>query len=142
MSKKTLIATAVGTAFVSSLAVAPVASAAGNPFGLSSLASGYQVADNTPAKPMEGRCGGMKAGEGKCGGVKAGEGKCGMSMADTNKDGKISKEEAAKHQEVMFNLMDTNKDGFIDQTEMGKMRNGMCGAYQAKVPEGKSGGTK
>ena len=137
MSKKTLIATAVGTAFVSSLAVAPIASAAGNPFLLAGLASGYQVADNTPAKPMDGKCGGMKAGEGKCG----------MSMADTNKDGKVSKEEAANHQEAMFNQMDTNKDGFIDKTEMGKMRYGMCGegkcgANKTKPMEGKCGGMK
>jgi uncharacterized low-complexity protein len=95
MSKKTLIAAAVGTAFAATLA-APVASAAGNPFELSALASGYQVADNHSAtKPMEGKCGGdKKAGEGKCGADKAkmkdgkcGEGKCGADKAKM-KDGK------------------------------------------------------
>ena len=120
MSKKSLIATAVGTAFAATLA-APVVSAAGNPFALSSLASGYQVADNaTPAKPMDGKCGGNMN-------TKAGDGKCGMSMADTNKDGKISKEEADKQHEAMFTQMDTNKDGSIDKSEMGKMKDGKCG---------------
>jgi len=138
MSKKTLIATAVGTAFVSSLAVAPIASAAGNPFALSGLSSGYQVADTTtPAKPMDGKCGSMKTGEGKCG----------MSMADTNKDGKISPEEASAQQKAMFTQMDANKDGFVDQSEMAKMKDGKCGegkcgANKAKAMEGKCGGMK
>lgn len=132
MSKKTLIAVA-GSAFVASLAAAPIASAAENPFALSGLTSGYQVADSTtPAKPMEGKCGGMKAGEGKCG----------MSMADTNKDGKVSKEEAAAHQDVMFTQMDTNKDGFIDQDEMNKMKAGMCGGMKGKGMDGKCGAAK
>jgi uncharacterized low-complexity protein len=96
MSKKTLIATAVGSAFVSSLAVAPIASAAANPFALSGLNAGYQVADNHSAKPVEGKCGGkteadMKAKEGKCGNTakmkdgKCGEGKCGANKADAGK---------------------------------------------------------
>ena len=132
MSKQTLIAAAVGTAFAAGLAAAPVASAAENPFALSGLSSGYQVADaSTPAKPMEGKCGCMY--------MKAGEGKCGMPMADTNKDGKVSKDEADNMHASMFTQMDANKDGFIDQTEMGKMRDGMCGG---KMMQGKCGGTK
>jgi uncharacterized low-complexity protein len=116
MSKKTLIAAAVGTAFAATLA-APVASAAGNPFALSALSSGYQVADShTAGKSMEGKCG---------------EGKCGMSMGDTDKDGKISK---AEH-DAMFAKKDANKDGYVDKTEMGKMGEGKCG-------EGKCGGMK
>jgi len=99
MSKKTLIATAVGSAFVASMAAAPLASAAGNPFALSGLSSGYQLADNqgemkpTDKKMPEGKCG-----EGKCGATrkdakatemkptdkkmpegKCGEGKCGAT---------------------------------------------------------------
>ncbi len=136
MSKKTLIAAAVGTAFAAGLSAAPLAVAAENPFALSGLSSGYQVADNT-AKPMEGKCGGMKAGEGKCG----------MSMADANKDGKVSKEECEKHRDAMFEKFDTNKDGFIDKTEMAKMMDGMCGGAKAKMKdskcgEGKCGGMK
>jgi len=125
MSKKTLIATAVGSAFVASMAATPIALAAENPFALSGLSSGYQVADHHVAKPMEGKCGGMKAGEGKCG----------MSMMDANKDGKVSKEEFVKQHEAMFGTMDANKDGFLDNTEMGKMMQGKCG-------EGKCGGMK
>ncbi len=102
MSKKSLIATAVGTAFAATLA-APVASAASNPFALSALSSGYQVADNHAAKPVEGKCGGkteaeMKAKDGKCGNTakmkdgKCGEGKCGATKSKDD----ASKAEAGK----------------------------------------------
>lgn len=142
MSKKTLIAAAAGTAFAASMAAAPIVSAAENPFALTALSSGYQVADSTPAKPMEGKCGGaMKPTEGKCGGMKAGKGKCDAATMDTNKDGKVSKEEFIKAHEAMFDSMDTNKDGSLDKAEMGKMMEGMCGG--AKKPmEGKCGGMK
>lgn len=120
---------------------------------------GAEMKKDAGTKAAEGKCGegkcgaemkkdaGTKAAEGKCGEGKCGEGKCGMSMADTNKDGKISKEEADKQHEAMFTQMDTNKDGFIDKTEMGKMRNGMCGegkcgANKTKPMEGKCGGVK
>jgi uncharacterized low-complexity protein len=141
MSKKNLIATAVGSAFVASMAAAPIASAAENPFALSGLSSGYQVADNHAAKPMEGKCGGMNAGEGKCGGMKAGEAKCDMPMMGADKDGKISKEAFTKRHETMFDSMDTNKDGFLDKAEMGKMMQGACGGAR-KPMEGKCGGMK
>lgn len=102
MSNKTLIAAAVGTAFAATLA-APVASAASNPFALSALSAGYQVADNHAAKPVEGKCGGkteaeMKAKEGKCGNTakmkdgKCGEGKCGAAKSKDD----ASKAEAGK----------------------------------------------
>jgi uncharacterized low-complexity protein len=110
MSKNTLIAAAAGSAFVASLAAAQIASAAENPFALSGLSSGYQVADNHGAqtKAKEGKCGGkteaeMKAKEGKCGNTakmkdgKCGEGKCGAttSKGDASK-GDASKAEAGK----------------------------------------------
>jgi uncharacterized low-complexity protein len=133
MSKQTLIAAAVGTAFAAGLAAAPIASAAENPFALSALSSGYQVADSsTPAKPMDGKCGCMY--------MKAGEGRCGMPMADTDKDGKVSKEEADKMHATMFTQMDANKDGFIDTAEMGKMmHDGKC---DGKMMQGKCGAAK
>lgn len=131
MSKHTLITAAVSSAFAAGLAAAPIASAAENPFALSGLSSGYQVADNQTTVPMEGKCGCMY--------MKAGEGKCGMSMADTNKDGKISKDEADKMHNSMFTQMDANKDGFVDSTEMGKMKDGMCGG---KMRQGMCGATK
>ena len=49
-----------------------------------------------------------------------------MSAVDTNKDGKISKEEFMKHHEAMFDKKDVNKDGFIDQSEMHRMMDRMC----------------
>jgi uncharacterized low-complexity protein len=88
MSKKTLIAAAAGSAFVAGLAAAPIAAAAENPFALSGLSSGYQVADHHDAKPMEGKCGGAKKmEEGKCGGdkAKAKEGKCGEGKCGAKK---------------------------------------------------------
>lgn len=52
------IAAALGTTFVASLAASPIASAAGNPFSLKPLASGYQVADNMGGKSTtEAHCG-------------------------------------------------------------------------------------
>ena len=93
------IAAALGTAFAISLAVAPATHAAENPFAMSDLSSGYQVAmgdkpadKKTEGKCGEGKCGGDKAKEGKCGGDKAkegkcGEGKCGGSKAKEGKCG-------------------------------------------------------
>ncbi len=61
--------------------------AADNPFAISELPAGYQLANNMEGKCGEGKCGGSKpkaseegkCGEGKCGGSKpkASEGKCG-----------------------------------------------------------------
>lgn len=48
-----------------------------------------------------------------------------MGPVDTNKDGKISKEEFMKHHEAMFDKKDANKDGFIDQSEMHRMMDHM-----------------
>ena len=79
MSKKhtpKALAAAIGATFVASMAASPVVSADTNPFAMSPLASGYQVAGK------DGNCGGKK--EGSCGGKKkdkkegqCGEGKCG-----------------------------------------------------------------
>jgi uncharacterized low-complexity protein len=76
MSRRTLFA-AVGTAFVAGMTAAPIASAAENPFALSGLSSGYQVADNHAAKPVEGKCGAKKETE-----TKAQDGKCGAAKND------------------------------------------------------------
>jgi uncharacterized low-complexity protein len=88
-STKKPLAIALGAAFVTSLAGAPVANAAENPFAMSELSSGYMVAEMAEGKCGEGKCGGEKTkaegkcGEGKCGdkagaeGKAMGEGKCG-----------------------------------------------------------------
>ena len=126
MSKKTLIASAVGSAFVASMAAAPLASAAENPFAMQSLEKGYMVAQ--AGKMADGKCG-----QGKCGAsMKANAADQGMgpAMMDSNKDGKVSKEEFIKGHEAMFGAMDTNKDGFLDQAEMGKMMQGKCGGMK------------
>ena len=97
-STKKPLAIALGAAFITSLAAAPAANAAENPFAMSELSSGYMVAEMAEGKcgegkmDKEGKCGEGKmdkegkCGEGKCGGDKAGaeggdkakaEGKCG-----------------------------------------------------------------
>lgn len=90
---KNPIAAAVGAAFLASVALAPLAQAAENPFHANSLSGGYNLAEKamTEGKCGEGKCGESmkKAHEGKCGGEKAktagegkcGEGKCGGGMA-------------------------------------------------------------
>jgi len=87
MSKKTLkpIVAALGTTFVVSLATSPIVQAAGNPFALNDLSSGYMVAE-------EGACG-EKEGEGKCG-EKEGEGHCGEEKGDH--EGKCGGEKEAE----------------------------------------------
>lgn len=122
MPKKTLIAAAAGSAFVAGMAAAPIASAADNPFALTQLSSGYQVAQ--AGKMPEGKCA-----QGMCGSMKpkAAVGTCGAAVLDANKDGKISKEEFVNGHAAMFDALDTNKDGSLSASEMGKMMQGKCG---------------
>jgi uncharacterized low-complexity protein len=116
MSKKSLIAAAVGTAFVAGMSAAPIAAAAENPFALSGLSSGYQVADNNKGHDKM-----MK--EGKCGEGKCGEGKCGTKM----KDGKCGGDKAKA------------KEGKCGE---GKCGGDKAKAKEGKCGEGKCGGTK
>ncbi|MDE2366538.1 MAG: EF-hand domain-containing protein [Betaproteobacteria bacterium] len=105
--KKSLMSLALGSAIVATLGTASIASAADSPFTAQPLNKGYMVAD--------------AQGYGESYG-KSGEGRCGMSMADTDKDGRVSREEHARHCDMMFNKMDTNKDGYIDKDEMENWR--------------------
>ena len=134
MKSKTLTALALS----SSVAFGALATAAqtDNPFSAKALDAGYQLAQADKVKDAS--CGAGKMADGTCGGMKAGAGMCGMSMADADKDGKVSRAEADKHHAVRFNEMDANKDGFINKDEMMKMKHGKCGA-DGKKADGKCG---
>ena len=140
-----------------------MATATANPFEMNTLSAGYGVQGEMGAKGEEGKCGGSKskskeascgankAKEASCGGDKAkaegkcGEGKCGMAMMDTDKDGKVTKEEFMAAHEKMFAAKDTNKDGSLDAAEM-KAGEGSCGGAkgkkEGKCGEGKCGANK
>ena len=85
MSNKTTktLSIVMGAAFATSLAASNIANASevgANPFAMTNLEGGYQVAGE--GKCGEGKCGGKakkegKCGEGKCGGKAKKEGKCG-----------------------------------------------------------------
>jgi uncharacterized low-complexity protein len=122
---------AIGAAFIGSLSLSQLA-AASPAFQASDLASGYMLA---------------AAGEGKCG-----EGKCGVEKMDSNKDGKVSMDEAKAAKmadlETHFKAVDTNGDGFVDKAEMdahhASMKKGQeasCGGDKKKA-EGSCGGEK
>ena len=85
-NRKTSIAIATGIAL--SLSSAITVEAATNPFGLTELPGGYQIAG------MEGKCGGSKSGEGKCGGSKSKEGSCGGSKNSEGSCGGAKTKEA------------------------------------------------
>lgn len=99
MSKLNPFAAAIGAAVVST--TFSISTLAANPFEITDLQSGYQLADSHK-KEGEGKCGEGKCGEGMCGaehhkenGSKHGEGKCGegkcgegMCGAKDDKDGK------------------------------------------------------
>ncbi|SEK89358.1 EF-hand domain-containing protein [Nitrosovibrio tenuis] len=119
-SKKSLMSLALGSAFAATLGTASVVSAGDTPFAVQSLDKGYMVAQAYEKKDDYGGKS-DEYGE-KRGYDKSGEGRCGMSMADTDKDGRVSRDEHARHCEVMFDKMDTNKDGYIDKDEAAKMR--------------------
>lgn len=93
------LSTVLASAFLASASISGTAHSAD--FAIQPLASGYQLADNTAAKPAEGKCGSAaegKAQEGKCGAEhkadgekkpegKAKEGKCGEGKCGANKKG-------------------------------------------------------
>ena len=73
------ISAAIGAALTASVIALPTANADANPFAMTELSSGYQVADSKEGSCGEGKCGEGKCGEGEgsCGEGKCGEGKCG-----------------------------------------------------------------
>lgn len=69
-----------------------------------------------------------------------------LKTADTNKDGKVSKEEFAARQDALFTEIDANKDGSITPKEMRDFRRAKMEAFRAANPsperanaEGKDG---
>ena len=53
----------------------------------------------------------------KSGGAKSGGGGYGLSLMDTNKDAKVTKEEFLKYNEAIFDKVDANHDGSVDKNE-------------------------
>ena len=130
-SKKSIISLALGSAFAATLGTASVASAADNPFAAQSLQKGFMVAGSHYDDKGGYDTGGYGDRKDAYGGdrkdtyggeKKYGEGRCGMSMADTDNDGRVSREEHARHAEKMFDKADTNRDGYIDKDEASAMR--------------------
>jgi uncharacterized low-complexity protein len=84
---------ATGAAIAATVAFAPVALAADNPFSMQTLGAGYQLAQadkKVDGKCGEGKCGATKKVEekkkdGSCGAGKAKDGSCGAAKADTKK---------------------------------------------------------
>ncbi|MEE8388049.1 MAG: hypothetical protein V3R65_05685 [Acidiferrobacterales bacterium] len=85
------LAVAIGATFITSMAASPVVSAGQNPFAMSPLSSGYQVAAKDGScggmkkGSKTGSCGGMKGKEAHCGAKKNGESHCGAKKKDMNK---------------------------------------------------------
>jgi len=113
------LAAALGAAFLAT-SVAPLATAAVNPFSAQQLSGGYDLPNfdkDAEGKCGEGRCGEKKAAnEGKCAGDKAKEGSCG----DKAKEGSCG---------------DKAKEGSCGD----KAKEGSCG--DKKAAEGKCGGS-
>lgn len=121
---KSRISAVIGSVLATSLGTSPVVLAAGgeadsnasNPFAIQSLNERYIVAYADRVDPS-------KYGTG----AKSAEGNCGMSLADKNKDNKVTKEEFIKHHEAIFDRIDVNKDGAVDPAEadsFGKNKSG------------------
>lgn len=116
----------VGAAFVLSLISSPFVTAADQP-----LAGG----DPGRGSLILAQMGGM-------GGKDKMEG-CGKNMGammDTDKDGKVSKDEFTKHHDETFAQMDANKDGTLDQSEMGHMGKMMESHCAGPMKGGMGGG--
>jgi len=105
-----------GAALVLSLIASPFVTAADQPLAWGDLGRGPLILAQMGGMGGEDKMEGM-------GMMKGMEG-CGKNMGvmmDTDKDGKVSKDEFTKHHDDAFAQMDTNKDGTLDQSEMGHM---------------------
>lgn len=58
-----------------------------------------------------------------------------LQQFDTNKDGKISKDEAKAAEDTLFAAIDTNKDGVLTPGELKKFRQARMEAWKAEMPK-------
>jgi len=130
--KKSRISAVIGSVLATGLGASPIVFAGGseadskasNPFVMQSLNERYVVAYADRVDPS-------KYGSG----AKAAEGNCGMSLADKNKDNKVTKEEFIKHHEAIFDKIDANKDGAVDPAEADSFAKSKAGGGTA-APHG------
>jgi hypothetical protein len=101
-----VLATSLSTSSVTTFAANEEIDTAANPFTMQTLDKGYTLAYADRVDPNK-----------YPGAAKSAEGTCGMSLADVNKDGKVTKEEFIKHHEAIFDKIDANKDGAVNQAE-------------------------
>lgn len=127
--KKSRISAVIGSVLATGLGASPIVfagdSKASNPFVMQSLNERYVVAYADRVDPN-------KYGSA---GAKAAEGNCGMSLADKNKDNKVTKEEFIKHHEGIFDKIDANKDGVVDPAEADSFAKSKSGGATA-APHG------
>ncbi|MBY0475971.1 MAG: calcium-binding protein [Nitrosomonas sp.] len=111
--KRNLLSIAIGAAFIVTQFVTPVIAA--------------DTAQDSSQQHQSGQHSGHSHSDTKSSGEYDHGHQCAskMSSVDTNKDGKISKEEFMKHHEAMFDKKDTNKDGFLDEAERRSMKEKM-----------------
>lgn len=129
---KSRISAVIGSILATGLSASPIVFAgdseadgkADNPFVMQSLNERYVVAYADRVDPS-------KYGAG----AKPIEGSCGMSLADKNKDNKVTKEEFLNHHEGIFNKIDANKDGAVDQAEADSFAKSKAGGGTA-APHG------
>lgn len=129
---KSRISAVIGSVLATGLSASPIVfagdseadSKTGNPFVMQSLNERYVVAYADRVDPS-------KYGTG----AKPAEGNCGMSLADKNKDNKVTREEFIKHHEGIFDKIDANKDGAVDPAEADNFAKSRSGGGTA-TPQG------
>ena len=126
MTKKprTPLAAALGAAFVTSLGASGAVGAADNPFSLTELGSGYQLAQQTEGKCGEGKCGAAGKSGAKTMQKEMGEGKCGTGAMGKGKEGTCGAMPAGQKMPA-GQTMPEGKCGTPKEIQEGK-----CGAHR------------
>ncbi len=132
-SKRKIISITIASLFMATLGTASMTAAADTSTRThQSLKKGDQLAYADKAEAVSEQSG--QVGDAEHGGMMKSKGKhhkCGMFRADTDKDGKVSREEFMQQSERKFDKKDMNKDGFIDKDEMHQMMKRMHGGDKA-----------